>query len=103
MLRAKQLALGNLSGTIYDFEDVGDKLQRHIHTPENNHISIVARGSIRTSGNGWEKICTAGDVIDWRPNDPHEFTALQPNTRVVNIVKGGGQPGQTFVGGEDNA
>lgn len=103
MLRAKGLSTGALAGVIYDFESVGDELPMHIHTKENNHISVVARGSIRAFGNGWERVCKAGDVIDWRPNDPHGFAALEANTRVVNIVKGGGEPGQTFLEGEENA
>jgi len=27
-------------------------------------------------------------VADWKPNDPHEFVALEDNSRIVNIVKG---------------
>lgn len=28
------------------------------------------------------------DVLDWRHGDHHEFVALDPNSRLVNIVKG---------------
>ena len=31
---------------------------------------------------------SAGDVLDWRANDPHEFVSLEASSRLVNIVKG---------------
>ena len=88
MLQAKPLTTGKLTGTIYDFPEVGDVLPMHSHTEADVHISVVAKGSFRAHGNGWERVVSAGDVLDWRPNDPHEFVALEPNSRLVNIVKG---------------
>ena len=88
MLIDKPLTLGILKGTIYDFPLVGDTLAMHTHGPADVHITIVARGSVRMHGNGWEKIGKAGNVVDWEPDMAHEFVALEPNTRVVNIVKG---------------
>ena len=89
MLSNKPLDFGALKGMIYDFPLVGDVLQMHTHGPLDVHITIVARGSVRMHGTGWEKIGKAGDVVDWEPGMAHEFIALEPNTRVVNIVKGG--------------
>lgn len=97
MLRSKDLSAGFLRGTIYDLEDVGDGLRMHKHTEKDDHITIVARGSIIAFGAKWERICKSGDVVDFRPNEPHGFKALEPGTRVVNIVKGGGEPGQIFL------
>ena len=88
MLQAKPLALGSLRGTIYDFPEVGDVLPMHSHTEADVHISVVARGSFRAHGNGWERSVSAGDVLDWRANDPHEFIALDAGARLVNIIKG---------------
>ena len=88
MLQAKPLNTGKLIGTIYDFPVVGDVLPMHSHTEADVHISVVARGRFRAHGNGWERVVSAGDVLDWRPNDPHEFVALESNCRLVNIVKG---------------
>lgn len=87
MLQAKPLALGKLVGTIYDFPEVGDVLPMHTHGEADVHISVVARGSFRAHGNGWERVVSAGDVLDWRPNEPHEFIALSAEARLVNIVK----------------
>jgi len=81
------LVAGELSGTIYDFEVVGDVLPMHNHDETNAHITVVARGSVKASGEGWEKVFKSGAVIDFPANQPHEFVALQPNTRIVNIVK----------------
>ena len=88
MLQAKPLTLGKLVGTIYDFPEVGDVLPMHTHTEADVHISVVARGSFRAHGNGWQRVVSAGDVLDWRANDSHEFIALEVNSRLVNIVKG---------------
>jgi len=81
------LVAGELSGTIYDFEVAGDVLPMHNHDETNAHITVVARGSVKASGEGWEKVFKSGAVIDFPANQPHEFVALQPNTRIVNIVK----------------
>ena len=80
--------LGKLEVVIHDFAAVEDVLPMHQHTPETNHITVVARGSFKAHGNGWERIIKAGDVVDWPDNDPHEFIALEENSRIVNIVKG---------------
>ena len=92
MLQAKPLMLGKLTGTIYDFPEPGDVLPMHSHTEADVHISVVARGSFRAHGNGWERVVSAGDVLDWRPNEPHEFVALDAGSRLVNIVKGAAAP-----------
>lgn len=31
---------------------------------------------------------TAGNVVDWPAHQAHEFIALEPGSRLVNIVKG---------------
>jgi quercetin dioxygenase-like cupin family protein len=87
MLQTKPFTLGTLTGSIYDFSEAGDVLPMHSHTEADVHITVVARGSLRAHGNGWEKAVRAGDVLDWRPNEPHEFVATEPDSRIVNIVK----------------
>lgn len=87
MLLSKPLMLGKLSGTIYDFEKTGDELELHVHTEADVHISIVARGSIRAFGPGWEQIVETGAVMDWEPGQAHGFVALEDNSRLVNIIK----------------
>lgn len=87
MLEVKPFVLGKLVGSIYDFPAAGDVLPMHTHTEANVHISVIARGSFRAHGNGWERVVNAGDVLDWQPNEPHEFIALSAEARLVNIVK----------------
>jgi len=60
----------------------------HKHTETDVHITIVARGSFRVHGEGYDIISKAGDVLDWDANQLHEFIALEPNSRIVNIIKG---------------
>lgn len=88
MLDTKAFHFGNLRGGVFDFPHAGDALPMHSHGEADVHITVVARGSFRTHGNGWERVLKAGDVADWKPNDPHEFVALEDNSRIVNIVKG---------------
>jgi len=88
MLQNKLFEYGKLKGTIYDFEYENDILPMHSHDIDTIHITVVARGSFKTSGNGWELIVKSGDVLDWKLHDPHEFVALEPNSRIVNIQKG---------------
>lgn len=93
MLLPKPLQeLGDLKGTIYDFEKVGDILPKHVHTADNVHITIVARGRIKAYSHDWEMEAEAGRVLDFRPDEPHEFMALEDNTRIINIVKKMGGP-----------
>ena len=79
--------LGDSRGAIYDFEKAGDILEKHNHTADNVHITIVARGKIKTYSHDWEQENTVGQVIDFRPGEPHEIMALEDNTRIVNINK----------------
>jgi quercetin dioxygenase-like cupin family protein len=88
MLLGKPLEnLGDIKGTMYDFEKVGDVLDKHVHTENDVHITIVARGKIKAYSHDWEKEAVAGQLIDFRPGEPHEIMALEDNTRIFNIVK----------------
>lgn len=88
MLQTKAITFGKLSGAVYDFPEAGDVLPMHQHGEADVHITVVARGSFKAHGNGWERILKAGNVADWKPNDPHEFVALEADSRLVNIIKG---------------
>jgi quercetin dioxygenase-like cupin family protein len=88
MLLVKPLFnMGDLKGNIYDFENVGDVLERHSHTVADVHITIVARGRIKAMGDGWEQECEAGKILNFEPNNEHEFVALEDNSRIINIIK----------------
>ena len=88
MLSVKPLEnLGDIRGAMYDFEKAGDVLPKHIHTENDVHITIVARGKIKAYSHDWEKIAVAGQLLDFRPEEPHELMALEDNTRIFNIIK----------------
>jgi len=88
MLLVKTLDnLGDIKGTMYDFEKSGDVLKKHNHTEDNVHITIVARGKLKAYSHDWELEAIAGQLLDFRPNEPHELMALEDNTRIFNIVK----------------
>lgn len=87
MLQAKRLEYGNLKGMLYDFEKAGDILPKHIHTENDVHITIVARGKLKAYSHDWEIEASAGQIIDFRPGEPHELKALEDNTRIINVVK----------------
>jgi quercetin dioxygenase-like cupin family protein len=88
MLYPKQLEnLGDIKGTIYDFEKFGDILPKHNHDESNVHITIVCIGKIKAYSHDWELEATSGQILDFRPNEPHEIMALEDNTRIINIVK----------------
>lgn len=87
MLLDSQIIFGDLRGTMYDFEKSGDILPKHNHDDESAHITIVSRGKLKIYSHDWEKEIIAGQIIDFPPNEPHEFMALEDNTRIFNIVK----------------
>ena len=62
-------------------------MPKHIHTEEDNHITIVAMGKIKVYSHDWEMEATAGQLLDFNPNEPHEFLALEDNTRIFNLFK----------------
>ena len=87
MLLVNPLEMGDLRGAMYDFEKAGDILPKHNHDENTVHITIVARGKIKAYSHDWEKEAVAGQLMDFRPNEPHELMALEDNTRIFNIVK----------------
>ena len=88
MLLVKQLEnLGDIQGSMYDFEKSGDILPKHNHDENTVHITIVARGKLKAYSHDWEKEATAGQLLDFRANEPHELMALEDNTRIFNIIK----------------
>lgn len=92
--------MGDIRGVIYDFEEVGDILPKHVHSEEDVHITIVARGKLKAYSHDWSIEATPGQVINFRVGEPHELMALEPNTRIFNILKKhGGVPNDSTVAG----
>ena len=87
MLITTLIETGDLKGAIYDFPEKNDILPMHEHDESSVHITIVAKGKFKAKGLEWEKELISGNVVDWQPYQPHEFIAMEPDSRLVNIVK----------------
>lgn len=90
MSLAKQtplLGFGDIRGVMFDFDKAGDILEKHNHAEDDVHITIVARGKIKASSHDWEQEAVAGQLLDFRPFEPHEIVALEDGTRIFNITK----------------
>lgn len=88
MLLGKPLEnLGDIRGVMYDFENAGDVLPKHTHSDFDVHVTIVARGRLKAYSHDWSMEATAGQLLDFRPGEPHELMALEDNTRIFNIIK----------------
>jgi len=79
--------LGDIKGARFDFEKAGDVLPKHVHDETNVHITIVARGKIKAYSHDWEAEAVAGQMVNFKPNEPHEIMALEDDTRIFNIIK----------------
>lgn len=93
MLQHKLLNVDSIRGIVFDFPEVGDVLPMHTHDETNVHITICARGKLRVFSNQFELEISAGDIWDWEPGVWHGFEALEPNSRIVNIIKDYAQRG----------
>lgn len=88
MLLVEQLKnLGDIQGSMYDFEKYGDILEKHTHTEDSVHITIVAKGKLKAYSHDWSIEATAGQLLNFRAGEPHELMALEDNTRIFNIIK----------------
>jgi quercetin dioxygenase-like cupin family protein len=88
MMNMERKEFGKLGGTLYSFDEVGDKLPMHNHDESSVHITFVLNGSFRIHGDGWDITAIVGQLLDWQAGQAHEFIALEPNSRFLNIVKG---------------
>jgi len=88
MLQVKKLeGCGDIRGSMYTFEKIGDILPKHNHTEVDAHITIVSRGKIKAYSHDWELIAEAGQMMNFKSGEPHEFISLEDDTRIFNIVK----------------
>jgi quercetin dioxygenase-like cupin family protein len=87
MMKVEEKQFGKLRGNLYSFEEVGDTLPMHDHAEGGVHVTFILSGSFRVHGGGWEMVSKAGAFIDWEPGQFHEFIALEPNSRCLNVLK----------------
>ncbi len=82
------ITVGGLRGGIRVFK-AGEGLPVHTHVGGMaNHITVVMRGRLVCKGRpGIEgKIIEAGDVLDWMPDEPHGFEALE-DSKIIQLIK----------------
>jgi quercetin dioxygenase-like cupin family protein len=87
-MKIEPKTFGSLQGSLYSFEEVGDKLPMHTHAEDSVHITFIMDGSFQVIGSTWEMTAKPGHFIDWQAGQAHELIALEPNSRFLNIVKG---------------
>jgi quercetin dioxygenase-like cupin family protein len=81
-----------LNGSGYEFLNKDDVLGPHYHSKNEGHITIVQAGQVNIKSvhldNNWEIVAKAGDVCDLPDEEWHVITALEDNTKILNISKG---------------
>ena len=87
MLQPTIRKIGKLNATIYEFAVAGDVLPMHTHGEDDVHITIINKGSFRIITDTYQKVVVPGQIMDWRVGEPHEIVALEPNGRIINILK----------------
>lgn len=87
MLQGERKVWGGLKGIVYDFEEKGDILPKHAHVKADSHITIIVRGKLKIYSHDWEIVADPGQIIELKEGVPHEFMALEDNTRAVNILR----------------
>jgi quercetin dioxygenase-like cupin family protein len=76
-------------GSLYDFAEAGDTLPMHDHDASTAHDTMVVLGGLRASGPGGAPTYRAGEMVKFKPGNPHELQATEPYTRILNILNGG--------------
>lgn len=72
---------------VYNFDNAGDVLP--VHTHEVAHLAIVVAGKFRFHNVHGDITVGPVHMIDIHPPHPHGFTALEPNSILVNVFRGG--------------
>jgi len=81
---------GKVWGTVYTFEHAGDVFDVHTHTDADNHVTILANGSVCVLGKHEGIVLAAkpgGTIINWKAGEPHGFAALTDGATLINIIK----------------
>jgi hypothetical protein len=90
MLKVRPLAIGDLRGSIYTFEAVGDELPVHAHDEATNHITIVTFGAVACFGEPGDPVVVmeakqGSAIYALEAGQPHGFRALTAGASIVNL------------------
>lgn len=72
---------GDLFGSYYFFDDVGDGIRLHTHEKEMNHNIIVLRGAVVFNN----VVIDTGQVFDFIGSEPHSVIAIEARTHILNL------------------
>ena len=56
-----------------------------VHTHEHEQMTLVERGRVLYIVDGVEQICSSGDVLHFRPHQPHGATMLDEEVVLVDV------------------
>lgn len=87
MLTSTEQVYGRVKTQIYTFSKAGDVLPEHDHDNTTVHFTVVCRGKLLVKCLGHSREISAGEVIDFNPGHSHEITALEDNSRLINVRK----------------
>ena len=82
----KQQQIGKLTINHFTFIEVGHTLPMHSHPEGEAHLTFVTSGRLRIFGEGWERIVSPGDQLQFDPEFSHAYEALEPMSRITNII-----------------
>lgn len=82
-----QYVSGEIAGTFYEVDVVGEGIRMHRHPPVMAHNIIVLKGEAMIYGPGGSNLkrIAAGDVLDIDWASWHEIMALVPGTKLFNV------------------
>jgi quercetin dioxygenase-like cupin family protein len=86
-VKTLKLPSGGNNDWIFDFDHAGEVFPEHAHAVEDNHLTIVARGSIEVMGETKFSGQTfkSGAVIVWDAPKSHGFISMGKATRIIQI------------------
>lgn len=77
-------------GKILHFNKVGSKFSMHFHTKKDESWTVLL-GSFKlikidtTNASISEQILVVGDCVRNKPNEPHQLTALEDNSEIIEV------------------
>lgn len=78
---------GDIKAHAYNFQFAGDRIEKHVHDENSIHVSIVCKGKVRAFSHDWSVEASAGQILDFNANQPHEIEALVDDTKIINVLK----------------
>jgi quercetin dioxygenase-like cupin family protein len=78
--------VGALKGVTFTFPEVGSELPAHSHPEGEAHCTFVRKGSFEITRPAGKIIVGPGTWLVFEPNEVHSYRALEPNSKITNVV-----------------